>query len=177
MGDSTTTAAAAADTSASSSSSTTTTTTHTVAAVAAWVAMVLAAVLVILATQNFRRTKGRQWKFHFIYVIVVAVLVLLVPNSVKTVIFSAAGVAVAGMIFPVYQSLRALVSPATVDDMEWLQYWCAQGGIYVSDDDVLDIIITFFWWCFFFLEPHTQNPCMYAFFAVPDRLLKRLPLG
>ena len=112
--------------------SSTTTTGSTVAAVAAWVAIALAAGLVVLATQNFRRTQGRNWKFHAIYAVVVAVLVLVLPLSVKQVVFSAAGVAVAGMIFPVYQSLRALVTPATVDDMEWLQYWCAQGGIYVS---------------------------------------------
>ena len=102
------------------------------AAVASWVAIALAAGLVGLATQNFRRTKGRIWKFHAIYALVVAVLVLVLPLSVKQVVFSSAGVAVAGMIFPVYQSLRALCTPATADDMEWLQYWCAQGGLYVS---------------------------------------------
>lgn len=117
---------------------------NTVAAVAAWVAMILAAGLVILATQNFRRTQGRNWKFHAIYVTVVAALVLVLPLSVKHVVFSAAGVAVAGMIFPVYQSLRALVTPATVDDMEWLQYWCAQGGLYVRLKPVFTVASCFF---------------------------------
>jgi len=114
----------------------TTTTTEAVASstsavVASWVAVALATVLVALAVMKFKRTKGRLWKFHAAYAAVVALLVFLLPHQIKEDIFSVPGVVVAGMIFPVYQSLRALVTPSTVDDMEWLQYWVAASGIYV----------------------------------------------
>jgi len=109
--------------------------------IAAWIAVAIAAVLVVLATQNFRRTKGRNWKFHLIYLAVVVVLWLVLPLEVKRYVFSSAGIAVAGMIFPVYNSLRALCTPATVDDMEWLQYWCAMGGIYVRKRKMMTIAV------------------------------------
>ena len=100
-------------------------------AVAAWIALAMAAGLVVLSSRRFKRTGGRNWKFHAIFAAVVAALSYLLPLSVKQAVFSTAGVVVAGTIFPVMESLRALCTPSTVDDMEWLQYWVEAGAVYV----------------------------------------------
>jgi TB2/DP1, HVA22 family len=125
------------------------------AAVASIIALALACVLVILATWRFRRTKGLVWKFHAIYFAIVAALVLITPLSVKQVAFSTAGVVVAGTIFPLYESLRALCTPSTADDMEWLQYWTAAGVIafttaYLKDYRIASDHVQLIWFQFEF---------------------------
>lgn len=127
----------------------------TPALVLTWVGIALAAVFVVLATQKFRRTQGRQWKFHAIYGAVVAAVVLLCPEDVKTVLFSPLGVVTAGVVFPVYQSLEALCTPATTDDMEWLQYWSASGAVffitaYLKDYEIVSKSLQLAWYQFEF---------------------------
>jgi hypothetical protein len=100
--------------------------------VAGWVSLALAMGLVILSSRRLKRTGGREWKYHAIYLAVAAILSFVLPLSVKQAVFSTAGVVVAGNIFPVIESLRALCTPSTADDMEWLQYWVEAGCIYVS---------------------------------------------
>ena len=102
----------------------------TPAMIITWIGLALAAVFVIMATQKFRRTKGKILKYHGIFALVVVLMVLLCPRDVKVVVFSPLGVVIAGSVFPIYESLRAICSPSTADDMEWLQYWTASGAVY-----------------------------------------------
>lgn len=125
------------------------------AAIVSIIALALAFALVVLATWRFRRTQGRIWKFHAIYLALVAVLVLVTPLSVKQVAFSTMGVVVAGTIFPLYESLRALCTPSSADDMEWLQYWTAAGTVafltaYLKDYRIASDHVQLIWFQFEF---------------------------
>jgi TB2/DP1, HVA22 family len=124
-------------------------------AIASIIALALTFALVILATWRFRRTKGRLWKFHVIYIVSVTLLVGITPLSIKQVVFSTTGVVVAGTIFPFYESLRALCTPSTADDMEWLQYWTAAGTVsfvtaYLKDYKIASDHIQLVWFQFEF---------------------------
>ncbi|CAB9506424.1 receptor accessory protein [Seminavis robusta] len=127
----------------------------TAAIVTSVIGLVLVAVFVVLATFKFRRTQGRLWKFHAMFTAVVAVLVLLTPLSVKHVVFSSAGVVVAGTIFPFYMSLKALCTPSTADDMEWLTYWTCSGAVffitaYLKDYQLASEQVQLYWYQFEF---------------------------
>ena len=142
------------------------------AAVTSIIALALASALVVLATWRFRRTNGRNWQFHAIYAAIVTVLVLVTPLAVKQVAFSAVGVVVAGTIFPLYESLRALCTPSTCDDMEWLQYWTAAGAIsfltaYLKDYQITSDHVQLVWFQleFFYLI------WLYLPFTVSERCL------
>ena len=103
----------------------------TAGAVASWISLGMAAGFVILSSRRLKRTGGRDWKFHLIYLVLAGLLSYLLPLNVKQEVFSTAGVVVAGTIFPIMESMRAICTPATSDDTEWLQYWVEAGAVYV----------------------------------------------
>ena len=93
------------------------------------VALVLLLVLVYFASQRFTRSKGRNPTYHAIYVGVVVASFFLLPMVVKETLFTPLTVVVAGTVYPIYESLRAVCTIETGDDTVWLSYWIAQGVV------------------------------------------------
>ena len=88
------------------------------------------------------RTRGKNLLFHAGFVVVALALVLLLPNSIQTEIFSPGGVVVIGTILPVYESIVAVCTPGEDDDTVWLQYWIASGTLaYCTEfiDEIRDV--------------------------------------
>lgn len=68
------------------------------------------------------------WYYHVVYAAVVAAVVLLTPEAYQDVVFSQPGVAVVGFLYPVLESVRAVITEEEDDDTRWLQYWVAAGA-------------------------------------------------
>jgi len=73
------------------------------------------------------RTRGRDIKVHAIYVGAVVATFILLPMTAKEVFFTPFTVVVAGTVYPIYESLRAVCTIGSEDDTVWLSYWISQG--------------------------------------------------
>ena len=89
-------------------------------------AIIFIIVLIYFASQRFPRNQGRQVKFHLIYV-VVTVLSFFLPMAAKERVFTPLTVVIAGTVYPIYESLRAVCTLGSTDDTVWLTYWICQG--------------------------------------------------
>lgn len=81
-----------------------------------------------------KRTRGKRWLWHVIYLGVVAATLLLMPASIQDEIFSPGGVVVLGTLWPVYSSIRAITSIGEVDDTTWLQFWVTSATLSFSTE-------------------------------------------
>ena len=103
------------------------------------VGVILAAILGFLATRRVPRSGGRIWYHHFAFVLFMIGVLYFMPETIQFQIFSPIGVAVIGMVFPIYESIRASCTPGTDDDTAWLQYWIAMEIVAYSTEWVDDI--------------------------------------
>lgn len=76
--------------------------------------------------------KGSKRRYHAAYAGFALAAIFLLPQEVKDGLFSELGVIVVGAVFPLYESIRAVCTPQTGDDMSWLQYWCGMSGIFFT---------------------------------------------
>ena len=93
------------------------------------VGVLLFGVFLVLASHRFERNGGLIWYYHVIYLAFVISVLYFMPESIQFDVFSPLGVAIAGMVFPIYESIRAVCTPGTQDDTDWLQYWVAMQSI------------------------------------------------
>lgn len=98
------------------------------------IAVCLVMGLVLVAGQRIPRTKGRAIKWHIIYAPIVLASFFLMPMSVKEVVFTPLCVVVAGTVYPIYESIRAVCTVGSEDDTVWLTYWIAQGIVSFSTE-------------------------------------------
>ncbi len=93
------------------------------------VAIGLLLVLTYFASKRIDRSRGRDSKFHTLYAACVILSILLIPLTAKEVLFNPLNVAVAGTVYPIYESLRAICTVGSEDDKLWLTYWISHGLI------------------------------------------------
>ena len=113
--------------------------TMTPAEITSVVGVILAAIFCILSSHRVQRTGGRIWYYHLVFVLFMIGVLCLMPETIQFQIFSPVGVAVVGMVFPIYESIRAACTPGTDDDTAWLQYWIAMEIIAYSTEWVDDV--------------------------------------
>lgn len=97
--------------------------------------------------------------------VVLVVIVIFLPEEMKDTIFSEAGVAVVGILFPALESVRAVLTEDSGDDTRWLMYWCAWGVLMVLTENLEIVVlhishqVTDAWWiCCFSLLLWLQLP-------------------
>ena len=61
-----------------------------------------------------------DWKHHVIYWIIAILIIVLLPASVSSYIFSSLTVTLVGAVYPVYRATKAVCTPDEHDDKEWL---------------------------------------------------------
>ena len=71
-------------------------------------------------------SRGTSVLGHVGFAAAAAAVIVLTPEEYQDTIFSPAGSVVAGVFFPVLESMRAVCSVAEDDDTRWLQYWIGQ---------------------------------------------------
>ncbi len=87
----------------------------------------LALVGIFVYSQRYpTRTRGKNLKNHAIFA-ATAALSFLLPMGVKQELFNSLTVVVAGTVYPIYESLRAICTIETIDDTLWLSYWIIHG--------------------------------------------------
>ena len=90
----------------------------------------LAVLLFIL--KKVPRTKGENVVSHIVFLALAAVTLFFCPEFIQDVLFSQAGVVIAGTIIPIYESIIAVVSIDEADDVAWLQFWIVSGQSFYS---------------------------------------------
>jgi len=89
-------------------------------------------------------TRGRKVVGHLGFIAVAVAICMLAPHDYQDVIFSPAGAAVAGVFFPVLESMRAVCSVTEEDDRRWLQYWLAQASFMVATSNLEWLVLNLF---------------------------------
>jgi hypothetical protein len=74
---------------------------------------------------------GTDLKSHVIYAVVSLTLVLFLPSSVASYLFTELSVTFVGCVYPIYRATKAVCTPEEKDDKEWLQYWMLGGVLFV----------------------------------------------
>lgn len=122
---------------------------------------VLAGIAVAYHFGPQRVTRGPPWVPHVVTLAVLLVIALAVPIDYAKYVFSPLTAVFAGTVFPIYESVRAVCTPAEEDDKAWLQYWMVCGVLFmctgwvahVMDDDSVvywyEVSTTFFVWLFY----------------------------
>lgn len=64
---------------------------------------------------------------HIGYVLHIAIVLKIMPNGLRDVLFSPTGIILLGTVFPVVESIRAAATDTSSDDRIWLQYWIMHG--------------------------------------------------
>ena len=82
---------------------------------------VFALLIPILA--KVKRTRGRNPFYHLIFLGAAIFSFFFVPESIQNVLFSQAGVLIAGSLVPIYESIVAVCTIGDSDDEAWLQFW------------------------------------------------------
>ena len=86
-----------------------------------------ASITFFLTLRKVPRTKGTNLKNHVIFVLVSSITLYFLPEFIQTLFFSKGGVLIIGTIFPIFESIRAVVSIGKEDDVAWVQFWLASG--------------------------------------------------
>ncbi len=90
--------------------------------------VVLAVLLIVL--KKVPRTKGKNAVGHLIFLAIAGVSLYFCPEFIQHALFSQIGVIVLGVVVPITQSIKAVVSIDDEDDVAWLQYWIVSGEGY-----------------------------------------------
>lgn len=89
------------------------------------IASVIAMGMLVLASHRVERTKGKILKYHLFYVVLALSAVFLVPGEANAALFSPLSVVIVAAVFPIFESIRAVCTPDSEDDKNWLCYWIA----------------------------------------------------
>lgn len=95
--------------------------------------------IIMISSRAPKRTRGREVKYHGMFAVPTLILFTLVPIGWKEFLFTPLTVVIAGSVFPIYESLRAVCTIGTTDDTAWLTYWIAQGTVSFSTEWVDNI--------------------------------------
>jgi len=112
----------------------------------------LVAVAVVYHTTE--RNYGKNMKIHGIYwatMIGTGIVISFIP--IGKYVFSGLSYTLIGAGLPIYESVRAVCSPAESDDKTWLQYWMVGGVLFVVTswvDDVTGDGADIYWHAFLF---------------------------
>lgn len=100
-------------------------------------------VLLLVASVPFLsklpRSRGKNVVFHLGYITAAVTILIVLPESIQTEIFSPGGVVVIGTLLPVYESIQAICTPGETDDKMWLQFWIASGMLSYTTEFVDEI--------------------------------------
>ena len=94
----------------------------------------------VSASYKFLEPNPYDWKYHAIYWIVAILVIVLLPASISSYIFSSLTVTLVGAVYPVYRATKAVCTPEEADDKEWLQYWMLGGVLFCLTTWVDDVI-------------------------------------
>ena len=73
--------------------------------------------------------------FHLAYVLHCFLVLTVMPEGLKSAVFSPAGVVLLGTVFPLVESIKAAASTSTASEHAWLQYWILHGCLSVVSQD------------------------------------------
>lgn len=73
-----------------------------------------------------------RWQVHAVTLVGLVALCVLLPATVANYIFTPLTATLAGTVFPIYESVRAVCSPDEEDDKIWLQYWLLGGVLFMA---------------------------------------------
>jgi receptor expression-enhancing protein 5/6 len=90
--------------------------------------------IIMISSRAPKRTRGREVKYQTMFAVPALVFFFLIPFWLKEILFTPLSVVIAGSVFPIYESLRAVCTIETTDDTAWLTYWIAQGTISFSTE-------------------------------------------
>ena len=91
--------------------------------------MVVAGILSTFALRYVEPTRGvgkLAMVSHALFA-VFAVALCFAPEKLSDLLFNEAGYAMVGVVFPVFESVRAAASPDGIARNQWLVYWCRLG--------------------------------------------------
>ena len=126
---------------------------------------ILAAVAV---SYKYLEPNPYDWKHHVIYWIIAILIIVLLPSSVSSYIFSSLTVTLVGAVYPVYRATKAVCTPDAIDavailvgtvypfvcsvtaaateeiddDTYWLTYWAVYGCLFL----IMDFLETWIGW-------------------------------
>lgn len=109
------------------------------AVAAAWAATALVMVIAGVWLHHVPPTRGRWLSAHAAFAGAMVAIVLLTPAAYQDILFSEAGVAIVTLVYPLLESVRAVVTLSTDDDTRWLQYWISC-GLYLLSTEWLDSV-------------------------------------
>jgi len=84
---------------------------------------ILAIGTLIPILSKVKRSRGKVWYYHLIFLASAVASVFLVPASIQNALFSETGVLIVGTLIPVYESIVAVCTIGVSDDLEWIQFW------------------------------------------------------
>lgn len=102
--------------------------------VAAAVGVLIGAGLIVLASRGVKRSDGKNFIAHVIYLGIAVALFFLLPNEAKGALFTSFSVVIVGTLYPIYESIKAVCTIDESDDTTWLTYWIAQGIVSFSTE-------------------------------------------
>jgi hypothetical protein len=89
---------------------------------------------------KIKRTRGKNPFYHLIFLGVAIASAFLVPDNIAKVLFSPAGVLIAGTLIPVYESIVAVCTIGEKDDEEWVQFWIVNAS-FTYATEFMDVFI------------------------------------
>lgn len=95
--------------------------------------------LTYLAIHRVPRTNGHIRHYHVIFVLCALISTLILPQEFQLAFFSPVSVMMAGTVYPVYESIRAVCTCDNDDEMKWLQYWVVYSTVSYSTEWIDDM--------------------------------------
>mmetsp|Transcript_18776 Transcript_18776/g.24184 ORF Transcript_18776/g.24184 Transcript_18776/m.24184 type:complete len:337 (-) Transcript_18776:197-1207(-) len=89
---------------------------------------------------KFKRTRGKSVAAHGVFLVSAALMLTFIPEGVQDDLFSPGGVILIGSVVPIYESVVAVCSIDSADDLAWLQFWLASGSFSFATEFMDEII-------------------------------------
>lgn len=102
-------------------------------------------------TKIVRSEPAAMGLYHLAYFLHALCVVHILPNRVKSIIFSSAGVTALGTLFPIVASIEAACTDIETDNTAWLQYWIMHGAFSYATGFVDNLTVKYprffrHWW-------------------------------
>ena len=95
---------------------------------------------VALSYKFLNQNEGRVLKWHAIYWASAISLIIVLPESAASYIFTNLTITLVGAVYPIYRAIKAACTPFGDDDKEWLSYWMFGGMLFMCTSWVDDVI-------------------------------------